>query len=80
VFPNPSSGIVNLLILNGEFYGGNLTVLNLTGNTVKIIPLPAGNQHTLDLKNSFGGLDRGTYVIRIESDDDTSYGQKLILY
>ncbi len=79
MYPNPTSGIVNILMLNGQFEGGVLTIYSLSGMVVKTITIPEGNAHTLDIRNIGTTLDKGSYLLRIDREGATPFNQKLII-
>jgi len=60
VYPNPTSGLVEILSLNPEVTVVNCEVLSITGN--KLLETK-GNESTLNLDLS--SLEHGTYFIRI---------------
>lgn len=63
VFPNPSTGMINIVPERGGAY--DLRVLDLLGKTVKENRfIYSGNPHVLDLSN----LDKGIYVITTQSE------------
>jgi hypothetical protein len=79
MYPNPTTGIVNILMLNGDFAGGTLYIYSLTGMVLKTITIPEGNQHTLDIRNIGVTLDKGSYMLKIVRIGGTPFNQKLII-
>ena len=60
VYPNPTSGLVEILSLNQEVTVINCEVMNITGN--KLLEIK-GNESTLNLDLS--SLENGTYFVRV---------------
>jgi parallel beta-helix repeat protein len=81
LYPNPSKGIVNILINNGEFNGGTLSLMSIDGVLINKFILPAGNQHTIDVRKSTGQqLASGTYMFIIETIGLKPFSQKIIIF
>lgn len=62
VYPNPSSGIINVKTLHAEI--NNITLLDVNGRACHIDVTMAGAVHTLNTAH----LARGVYVLRIETE------------
>jgi hypothetical protein len=77
IFPNPSSGKVNVNLMSKHQIDGNLSVLNINGQLMldsDFDKLSSANSLSIDLSD----LARGIYYLRITSDQFTKT-QKIIL-
>lgn len=62
VYPNPSTGIININHIEGAY----ISIMNIVGQQVLEINKASTNQQV-----NLNGLDNGTYLIRIDLDNET---------
>ena len=77
VYPNPSTGLVNLSLSGFNGKKTNLTVVNVIGTVVyqEVLPIADGRiNKTLDMSKSANGL----YYIKLQADDYTEI-RKIVL-
>jgi len=74
VYPNPSSGPVNIKLLSHDFQIKRIEIHNLTGQQVYSLNTTLSTDTTINLSH----LTTGFYILTIHSNYDT-YSEKLIL-
>ncbi len=68
IYPNPTTGKVNLLLQNGDLNKGSVSVININGQTVfetSFDDLNNSDALSIDLS----GLVKGVYYLKVTSDD-----------
>ncbi|MBL0128582.1 MAG: T9SS type A sorting domain-containing protein [Flavobacteriales bacterium] len=63
LYPSPTSDVLNLVLADRPLPGLNLSIVDLTGRTVLMIPTgsQSGNRHQLDVH----GLADGHYLLQV---------------
>lgn len=73
IYPNPSKGSVQIIIPSAITGLTSVQVINSTGGLVKVVKNSADKYINID------GLQKGVYIIKISSPDNTFYSEKLIV-
>lgn len=74
IFPNPSNGVVSIKN-NTATILSTISIYDILGNQVQVIPLKINANNTINLTN----LTKGVYLARLESVDRQVKTQKLII-
>jgi hypothetical protein len=72
IYPNPSNGIVEILMRNGTF--NNITIVTMDGKKVYDSNFKSNNSYRIDLSS----FTQGIYIINVMSDDGQLYKEKII--
>jgi hypothetical protein len=67
IYPNPTTGIVNIRLADGEADNAIVKVFDMNGKLVNLAPVHNGNQITLNLSSMRSGL----YLISIQTSNQT---------
>ena len=72
IFPNPSSGIININNLNGDFT--RLIVSNINGSVIRNIPIISQENIAVDINQ----MDNGIYLLHFTNKKGLILTKKLI--
>ena len=72
IFPNPSSGVLNINNLNGDF--NKLIISNINGSTVQSLPIKSIAHLTIDIKQ----IEDGIYLLHFANEKGIVVTKKLI--
>ena len=80
VYPNPARNTVSFDVINLGLSGGEINILNTSGEIVKRIQINGQEQIVWDLKNDSGRkVPPGSYYYQMLSDKTISSGKLMIL-